>query len=308
MIKQWIKKKIYKSPWFLRILNDKSLFEYFQSKGIHVIDNHFYNPVPDTSTLDKNLFSDSKNLSALDLNEAEQISHFNYFSTFKPEYSKFSFEKTNVDYEYYWNNGGFMCMDAVALYGMIRHYKPKLMIEVGGGNSSKLSATAINENENEGNGCELICIEPFPNQILKNGFKGLKKVMETEVQKISISKFQNLQAGDILFIDSSHVLKAGSDVEYYFDQVLPQLNAGVIIHFHDIFLPEEYPEDWIMKEHRFWNEQYILQSFLSFNSSFKILFAGRYFQLMNDEKIKSALDFYPAAITKAGSFWIQKVK
>ena len=90
--------------------------------------------------------------------------------------------------------------------------------------------------------------------------------------------------------------------------VLPQLNPGVIIHIHDIFLPEEYPEEWVMKMHRFYNEQYILRAFMSFNDSFRILFAGRFLQLKFPELVNEALDFYEGEITKAGSFWFQRFK
>lgn len=307
-MKQWIKKKIYSSDLFLRILRDRSLFEFFQRKGFHVLENHFYNPVPDTSVLSESYFHQLKNMSAIDINEPEQLQHFRSYNSFKKEFSEFPLTKTTSPEEFYWDNGGFMCLDAVALYGMIRSMRPQMIFEIGGGNSTKLSARAVLENEKEGHACQLTCIEPYPNVVLKKGFRGLTNLIESTAQQVPISEFQKLQEGDFLFIDSSHVLKNGSDVEYYFSQVLPQLNRGVFIHFHDIFLPEEYPKEWIMNEHRFWNEQYLLHSFLSYNHAFKVVFAARNFQLHYVELVNQLFDFYPYPITKAGSFWMQKLK
>ena len=101
-----------------------------------------------------------------------------------------------------------------------------------------------------------------------------------------------MKENDLLFIDSSHVLKIGSDVQYEYLELLPRLNSGVIIHCHDIFIPSEYPKNWVRKEHRFWNEQYLLQAFLSFNDKFEILWAGSYMHLKNPDILKNNLSTY----------------
>ena len=104
--------------------------------------------------------------------------------------------------------------------------------------------------------------------------------------------FNDLKENDLLFIDSSHILKIGSDVQYEYLELLPRLNSGVIIHCHDIFIPSEYPKNWVRKEHRFWNEQYLLQAFLSFNDKFEILWAGSYMHLKNPDILKNNLSTY----------------
>src|SRR4029077_19197551 len=122
----------------------------------------------------------------------------------------------------------------------------------------------------------LMCIEPFPQKFLRAGFPGLQSLMERKVQDVDLNFFSQLQSGDILFIDSSHTVKIGGDVNYLFLEVLPRLNPGVIVHVHDIFLPFDYRRDWVMDELRFWTEQYLLQAFLMFNSDFEVLMANHY--------------------------------
>lgn len=128
--------------------------------------------------------------------------------------------------------------------------------------------------EEDGNECELVAFEPYPNKVLKAGFPGLFKLIPSRIQDIALSKFTELKKNDFLFIDSTHTLKTGSDVQYEYLEILPRLNEGVIVHIHDIFLPAEYPKAWVLKDHRFWTEQYLLQAFLSFNSMFEILWGG----------------------------------
>ena len=113
---------------------------------------------------------------------------------------------------------------------------------------------------------------------------------------------------DILFIDSSHVLRIGGDVQYEYLEILPRLARGVIVHSHDIFLPAEYPRHWVLEEHKFWTEQYLLQAFLAFNDSFEVLWAGSYMHLKHPEKLEEAFSSYKRERTLPGSFWMRKVK
>jgi len=173
-----------------------------------------------------------------------------------------------------------------------------------------LSAQAILKNEEEDNDyeCELVAIEPYPNDILKAGFPGLSKLIPKKVQDIPLSEFKKLSENDILFIDSSHVLKIGSDVQYEYLEILPRLNKGVIVHAHDIFLPAEYPKEWILKDYRFWTEQYLLQAFLSFNDSFEVLWGGSYMHLRHPDKLEEAFSSYKRDERWPGSFWIRRIK
>lgn len=190
---------------------------------------------------------------------------------------------------------------------MIRYFKPTRVIEVGSGYSTFLSARAILKNKAEyGINAELIAIDPYPKDILRKWFPGLSKLIVEEVQNVDLSEFKKLKENDILFIDSSHVLKIGSDVQYEYLEILPRINKGVIVHAHDIFLPLEYPKEWVLRLRRFWNEQYLLQSFLAFNSAFEVLLAGSYMHLKHPEKLDKAFGSYNRKTVLPGSFWIRK--
>lgn len=219
----------------------KKSFSIWQKFGLHITRNHFYEPIPDTRTLKDELWSNNSELVGININEKYQIHILSEFSSmFKMEYEAFPQNKRDVEapFDYYVNNGGFESVDGEILYCMIRSFKPKRILEVGSGNSTYLSAQAILKNKEEnGHECELIVVEPYPNNVLKTGFPGLSELIPAKIQDIPLAEFSKLEENDILFIDSSHVLKIGSDVQYEYLEILPRLNKGVIVHIHDIFLP-----------------------------------------------------------------------
>ncbi len=183
---------------------------------------------------------------------------------------------------------------------MVRHFRPRLVIEVGSGFSSLVLRDAAAKN----NSSPLICIEPFPRDFLREGFPGLRSLIEKKVQDIDLEFFFQLESGDILFIDSSHTVKIGGDVNYLFLEVLPRLKPGVIVHVHDIFLPFDYRRDWVLDELRFWTEQYLLQAFLSFNSEFEVLMANSYLNHCHKEDLKAT--FPSLSSWGGGSFWMRR--
>jgi predicted O-methyltransferase YrrM len=290
----------------------KKSFLIFQTLGFHITKNHFYEPVPDTRTLKDELWLKKSDLIGLDLKEKNQLSLISEFSSkFKDEYEAFPKTKTDikVPYQYYINNGGYESIDGEILYCMIRKYKPKKIIEIGSGNSTYLSAQAILKNtEENGHKCEFISIDPYPNDVIRAGFPGLSKVIPKKIQDIDLQFLTDLEENDILFIDSSHVLKIGSDVQYEFLEILPRLNKGVIIHVHDIFMPSEYRKELIFNQHKFWTEQYLLQAFLAFNDSFEILWAGSYMHLRNPDQLETAFNSYNRNERWPGSFWMMRTK
>ena len=201
---------------------------------------------------------------------------------------------------FYLNNHLFEDIDALVAYCMVRHFKPRLIIEVGSGFSSLLLGEAATRNKHSA----LVCIEPFPREFLREGFPGLQSLMEKQIQDIDLDFFSQLQSGDILFIDSSHTIKIGGDVNYLFLEVLPRLKPGVIVHVHDIFLPFDYRRDWVMKEFRFWTEQYLLQAFLICNSEFEVLMANGYLNHYHRAHLKAT--FPSLSSWGGGSFWMRR--
>lgn len=289
-------------------LSHFSHFEYFQKKGIHITPNHFYQPIPDTRGLDWNELSKDLALEGIEMNEKKQLLLLNEkFSSLGGEFSSFRKISSRINVgknpNFYFGNKAFDGVDASVYYCMIRSLKPKKIIEVGSGWSTKIAAKACLMNKNS----ELISIEPYPQPALKKGFPGFSKLIEERVEDMPSDFFQTLKGGDVLFIDSSHTVKIGGDVTFLFLEVLPKLNKGVYVHIHDIFLPFDYPKEWVMTEHRFWTEQYLLHAFLLFNNSFEVVYANNFMGYKYPNEVRRV--FAPATNKIfGGSFWIKKVK
>ena len=213
---------------------------------------------------------------------------------------------TGDPHDFHFDNDRFSGLDAAVLYALVRHLKPRRFIEVGSGFSTLLTALALRRNEADGAPpSEFVAIEPYPLEFL-DGLDGLTKLIVQPVQEVPLSLFDDLGEGDVLFIDSSHVLKIGSDVQYLFLEVLPRLRKGVIVHVHDIFLPWEYPQEWVMREERFWNEAYLLQAFLTDNRRVEVLLMNCWNFGIGGQGLLSLVGLRPDEVT-AGSFWFRYV-
>ena len=154
----------------------------------------------------------------------------------------------------------------------------------------------------------LIAIEPYPGGVLKAGFPGLSQLMQRPVQEVPLTFFERLQANDILFIDSSHVVRIGGDVIYLYLEVLPRLAPGVLVHVHDVYLPRHYPKRWVVDSRRFWTEQYLLQAFLAFNRTFEVLWAGMYAAARWPDDLERLLPnpLGQQINYESGSFWMRR--
>lgn len=294
-----------------RVINSRKTFSLCQRMGFHVTPNSVYYPVPDTSKLKEDLWSKRSELAGIDLNEQKQLELLSLFvSKFKNEYELFPRNRTDIPYEYYVDNLAFESVDGEILYCMIRQFKPRRIYEIGSGNSTYLSAKAVQKNAEEDRDyqCELVAIEPYPNKILKAGFPGLSNLISKEVQDVPLSEFEKLSENDILFIDSSHVLRIGNDVQHEYLAILPRLNKGVIVHARDIFLPAEYPKQYVLEHRRFWTEQYLLQAFLTFNDSYEVLWAGSYMHFNYPDRLEPAFSSYNREARRPGSFWMRRTR
>ncbi len=288
-------------------------FEFFQKLGVHVTRKHFYSPIPDTDLLKarKGLWEEEMELVGVDLNVHAQLRLLeDVFSSFQEEYT-FPLNRTSKPYEYYINNGDWGFVSASVQHAIIRHFAPRAVIEVGSGNSTYVAARASLMNETKGLNTKLISIDPYPNQILKKGFPGLSELLSRRVEEVDLDFFSQLDDTDILFIDSTHVVRIGGDVNFLYLEVLPRLKKGVIVHVHDIFFPRQYPRKWVVQDLQFWTEQYLLQAFLTFNKHFEVLWCGSYMYLKYPERLKSA--FPPPkglAVDEnyfSSSFWMRKI-
>jgi hypothetical protein len=277
------------------------LFLQWERHGFHVTPVHFYQPIPDTRTLTDATWSKPGSLSGVDMNDAGQLDLLrNVFPQFRNEYEAIPRSATGKWGEFYLDNDLFSGTDALVAYCMVRHFRPHLIIEVGGGFSSLLTAQAAVKNKSS----SLVCIEPFPRDFLVAGFPGLASLIQKPVQDVELDFFAQLESGDILFIDSSHTVKIGGDVTYLFLQVLPRLKPGVIVHVHDISFPLDYRREWVLGEFRFWTEQYLLQAFLAFNSEFEVLICNSYLGFYFPGELKSCFPHSPW--WGGGSFWMRR--
>jgi hypothetical protein len=205
------------------------------------------------------------------------------------------------EYAFRRNNPVFGVFDATTLFVLLRSLRPAHLIEVGSGYSSLLIAD-VNRRFLDSS-LDFTCIEPYPRPFLKDGIPGVTRLITKRAQDVPLDEYQRLGAGDVLFIDSSHVGKTGSDVNHLFFEVIPRLRAGVIIHVHDIFLPHDYPVERVLGVKLSWNEQYLLRALLMFSDTFEVVFGTSYARHYVPELLDEA-----ARATLSGSFWFQKVK
>jgi predicted O-methyltransferase YrrM len=245
-------------------------FKNFGRKTTYPI-GHFYSPIVNKKSVEKYLPSllDNHPLE-INLNTTKQVELLEHLQRY---YKHVPFEvNKNEKSRYYYNNVHFSYADAILLFCFLNYLKPKKIIEVGSGFSS---AVMLDTNDMfPENKSKLHFIEPYPQRLFslfRNEERQNHEVTVAKVQDMNVSYFEQLEANDLLFIDSTHVSKTGSDVNYLLFEVIPRLKKGVIIHFHDIFYPFEYPKKWIMSDGFGWNEDYILKAFLMYNSSFEIL-------------------------------------
>ncbi len=302
--------------WFFRTL---------QSAGINVTPAHFYWPIPSMKSLAQRNWNERSIPNALQLRLGDQIKTLE--SELLPFAGEWEFPESpsQCEYEFSFNNGFFERIDAEIAYSMVRRYKPKTIIEVGSGNTTKLLAGALRKNREEGFPSELISIDPHASATLRKGFPGLTGVIAKPVQQLPLEIFDTLGAGDILFIDSSHVVAIDNDVVYEYLQVLPRLRPGVIIHIHDIFTPMDYPRKFVMENLCFWSEQYLLEAFLSYNRAFRVLWASSAMQSFHRDALAQYFPSWTGSYTRMPpdsktfaptidgsnvwpcSFWMEKV-
>lgn len=314
MLKRLIKKytplkKLYQKIDFYK-QQSRKLEDELKKYKTWVPPGHFYSPIPDIKAIQGregtifNVPNAADVKLPIDLNQEAQIKLIHIFAEYYQD-MPFQDEKTE-DLRYYFNNMYYSYTDGIILYCMLKHLAPKRLIEVGSGFSSCL---IMDTNERYlGNQLSALFIEPYPDRLfslLNEKDKNTVNLIQDNLENLDKNIFLSLRENDILFIDSTHVSKIGSDVNYYLFEILPLLNKGVYIHIHDIFYPFEYPKEWVY-EGRAWNEAYILRAFLQYNSHFEIV-------LFNNFIINHAHSFIaskmPVCLKNYGSsIWLKKIE
>jgi hypothetical protein len=208
---------------------------------------------------------------------------------------------------YYWSNPFWNHADALVQYGLLRSRKPQRLIEIGCGFSSLLASRAIakNKEEDASYNPKVLLVEPNPRRELLNRLPSDWKLVEKILQRCPLEEFDTLSAGDVLFYDGSHCVRAGNDVNWFFFRILPRIRSKVLIHLHDIFLPHDYPREWLLERKQTWSEQYLLQAFLMNNSDYGVEIANTFLACAKPDELKQLYkDVQPFW---GASFWMTKL-
>ena len=301
-----LKKKIIsilnKAPYIRGLYNES---QHFKSNSCFP-PGHFYSPiisVDDIRKRENEIWSYRKNdgIQGIRLNTNQQRELVKEFAKYYGEIP-FTDTKNEVN-RYYFNNHYYSYTDAIFLYSMIRHFCPKKIIEIGSGFSSAVMLDINNFFLD--NRINLIFIEPFPdrlNSLINDNDRLSTTIIEKNVQDIELGIFEKLNVGDILFVDSTHIVKTGSDVNFILFEIMPRLKSGVLIHFHDIAYPFEYPKEWVFMG-RNWNENYFLKAFLMYNNEFEIILFSSYLHTHH----KDVFEEMPLCYKNGGgNLWLRK--
>lgn len=299
-------------------LSDRALFQCFvtssEYKEKHRVRpghsaGHYYSPIIDPDEV-RTLWRDKGGLPPDQIHgvdiSIDQI--FAFWERLRPVLATTDFPKQrNTQARYFYENNVFPVGDAATLRAVIGTIKPKRIVEIGSGFSSACMLDAMDQ---FGLGAtELLCIEPYPDRLhdllRPEDWKRIK-LIEAPVQSVDLAVFDTLGADDILFIDSSHVLKAYSDVNFELFEILPRLKPGVLIHFHDIHYPFELPPAWIFETRYSWNEVYALRAFLMYNPAFKVLLFNNLFDRLYRPLIAETAP--QMLYNPGGSIWLRKEK
>jgi len=301
-----MKKILKRFPPLKRIFSQRdSLLHELNSYRKFYPPGHFYSPIQDLEYVISNqerIWDLKDNIPGIDLHNEDQLK---LLFSFKDFYNELPFSDHKISsLRYYYKNPAYCYSDAILLFCMIRHLKPSRIVEVGSGFSS---CVILDTNDLYfDNKINIQFIEPFPdtlNELISENDKDATILHKKKLQDVPLSFFMQLQANDILFIDSTHVSKISSDVNFIFHEILPILSNGVYIHFHDVFYPFEYPKEWVL-DGKAWNEQYILRAFLEYNNSFKIVLFNTYLEEFYEHEIRSV---FPLLFkNRGGSLWIKK--
>jgi Methyltransferase domain len=281
--------------------------EFRQAASLFVPPGHFYSPVVDPRELrprHPDLWNTpAGDLPGLRLDADAMLARWHEWRSFLREIP-FPASRTE-GFRYYFENDQFSWGDASIYYAMLRSLRPARLIEVGSGYSSALALDTVDRHFP--GAVQMSFIEPYPDRLrglLTEEERGTVHLLQAKVQDVPVSTFEALEDGDLLFIDSTHIVKSGSDVCFELFEVLPRLRRGVTVHFHDIFFPFEYPPDWALDQNRSWNEAHALRAFLIGNDDFEVVFFNDFFRRRFPQEASD-----PALVfgrNSGGSLWLRK--
>lgn len=273
---------------------------------------HFYSPIPDLKDLEeRGLWEKRSAMEGLDFRAEDQVALMGELGAKYGAECDWTPDPTPDPFRFYTENNSFCFGCAASTHLMVRHFKPRRLIEIGSGFSSLVMSAAMLKNQEEtGKKADYVIIDPYPGELVDKGLPAVTKLEKQRVELVPADFFDQLGENDILFIDSGHTVRTGSDINFLILDVLPRLAPGVVIHLHDIPMPWEYNRNLFTTPsfRWFWTESYLLQAFLCLNPSFEILMAVSYLMFERAEEFKQAFPHYDPDKHKniSGSFWIRR--
>lgn len=287
------------------VLIDKKHADIYQAAGFHVVPDHFYEPIPNTDRIDRTIWERPTLLAGVKTNVASSLAFFRegLAAGYMEEFHRFPAAPTPDGYG---RDGSFGGLDGAFYYCALRRNKPRQVIEIGAGQSTLLARHALKLNDQP---WRLTAIDPFPEPYLLRSIQDQQfKLIVERVERVPLSLFKVLDAGDMLFIDSSHVVRIDGDVIHEILEILPRLNVGVSIYIHDIYLPFHYPKELTLQRRIFWTEQYLLQAFLAFNDSFEIEWSAGLMVAHHLDEMKRHFPYWDNNESQPSSLIIRRVR
>jgi predicted O-methyltransferase YrrM len=280
-----------------------------QRRGWHFQQRDFYSALNDFEFLEENrdLWHDRPMPRGIDWELDGEVVKLRQIAPFALELADVPDDMPEGPPRFHWRNNFWTGLDAFVHYCLMRDAKPRRVVEIGCGWSSLLLAQALARNEDDGAPrADVDQVEPYPRTELLRALPDHWNLHEAILQRAPLSLFEELEDGDVCFYDGSHVAKPGSDVVWFFAEVIPRLAPGVIVHLHDVFWPAEYPDEWIFDRGQTWNEQYVLQAFLMYNSDFKPLLCNPALAALHPTELDELFAAI-APVAGSGSFWMRRV-
>jgi hypothetical protein len=271
-----------------------------------VVAHDFYSPVPDLDRLPEGIWERRSAMGGIDLRIERAI------ETVESELAPYIAE-LDVPLDgprppggFFLHNENYEAVDAELLYAMIRARRPRRVLELGSGYTTLLIGLACRRNAEDGVETEHVAYDPFPRgKIIGEEPPPPTRFEPLPATQVPLESFRELGADDILFVDTTHTVKLGSDVNFVVLDVLPELAPGVLVHFHDIFLPWEYPRAWVETMHYYWAEQYLLQAFLAFNEEFEVLIPAQALAREHPRRLAKAIPSFRPPVSP-GALWIAR--
>jgi hypothetical protein len=274
--------------------------------GFDIVRRDYYSPVPDLGSLPPDIWDRRSELGGIALDAGRAMEFVEReLAPFIAELDARS-DDPGVPGAFFLNNANYESVDAELLFAMVRWSRPRKVVELGSGFTTLLIADACRRNARDGAAVEHVAFDPYPRRhILGEHVPAPTRFEPVSATEVPLDVFRDLEAGDVLFVDTTHTVKLGSDVNFVILDVLPTLAPGVLVHFHDVFLPWEYPRVWFEEMRYLWAEQYLLQAFLAYNDAFEVVVPAQLLAREAPRRLSEVVPSFGPGVSPA-ALWIRR--